>query len=201
VWLHVHRGASREALGRRGRDEPPEHAAPLPAAPPRGSRGTSEGIRERRRDGAVLHAQGEDARRRAKQAQSGWRWRETGLAAGPSGSSRCPGRDFGCEPATRPSGSSRRPGRDFARERAGPNGSSPSPGEVQGSHPVERGCPLSRLSYPVGDRGCGPGGYGGVLGALISNALGDRARGRDLALIRTSSSPPLAPSACRPGRS
>ena len=47
VWVPVHRGASREALGRRGRDEPPEHAAALPAAPPRRSRGAGEGIRER----------------------------------------------------------------------------------------------------------------------------------------------------------
>ena len=44
--LPVHGGASRQALGRRGRDQSPEHAAPLSAAPSSCSRGTSEGIRE-----------------------------------------------------------------------------------------------------------------------------------------------------------
>ena len=33
VWLHVYRGASRQTLGGRRRNEPPEHAAPLSAAP------------------------------------------------------------------------------------------------------------------------------------------------------------------------
>ena len=32
---------------------------------------------------------------------------------------------------------------------ADPIGSSGGPGEGQGNHPVERGCPISRLSYPM----------------------------------------------------
>ena len=47
VRVQVHRGASREALGRRGRDEPPEHAAPLPAASSSRSRGAGQGLCER----------------------------------------------------------------------------------------------------------------------------------------------------------
>ena len=57
----------------------------------------------------VLHAEGEDAGGRAEQAQSGSGWRETGLAAGPIGSSWRLGREVGCERAG-PIGSSRRPG-------------------------------------------------------------------------------------------
>ena len=128
VWLSVHRGASREALGRRGRDEPPEHAAALPAAPPRRSRGAGEGIRERRRHGVVLHAEGTDAGRRAENAGTYEAW----TAAGPGGSSRRSGGGFGCE-------------------LAGPGGSSRRPGARRWPHAFQRGRALPRFGYPLGD--------------------------------------------------
>ena len=84
VWLPVHRGASREALGRRGRNQPREHSAAMPAASSRGSRGAGEVVGGHGRDGGVLHARREDAGRRA----------ETGLEGfgpGPSSSSHRPG--------------------------------------------------------------------------------------------------------------
>ena len=59
--LPLHRGPSRETLGRRRKDEPEEHAAPMPTAPPRRSREAGEGFGEQRWDGAVLHAEGKNA--------------------------------------------------------------------------------------------------------------------------------------------
>ena len=84
VWLPVHRGASREALGRRGRNQPQEHAAALPAASSRRSRGAGESIGGHRWDRAVLHASREDAGRRAETSLEGF-------GPGPIGASRRPG--------------------------------------------------------------------------------------------------------------
>ena len=73
VWVQVHRGASHEALGGWGRNEPPEHAAVLSGSPSRRSRGTDQGVCERRRDGAVLHAEGKmlvDAPKRLERADA-----------------------------------------------------------------------------------------------------------------------------------
>ena len=137
-----HGGAPCEALGRRGRDEPQEYGAAVPAAPPHGSRGAGQGGHEPRRDGAVLHAQRESAGRCTEEA---------GMAGCTQRAS-----SGGCSECASAGGHTRTRG-------AGGFQLTPSPAG-HSRHPVQRGRALPRLNYPVGDRSRCPGCRGGVSG-------------------------------------
>ena len=125
---------------------PQEHAAALSAAPPCGSRGAGQGIREQRRDRAVLHAEGKDAGGCAggKSVAGCAEWRKAGPRAEGAGRS-------GCRLAAGPIGPSRRPAEGWTRR------------------DVQRGRALSRLSHSLGDRSGCPGSCGGISGVSALN--------------------------------